>query len=318
MAQAEATVQQVQSAFDAGAQPEFELLRARVTRDNQRPVVIRRRADRDIAMLRVKQLLDLPPDYDLRLVAPLEGPVPPPTAFPDRVAAAEKSVVVTDAGARTAVQEVGPAPRGLSARRTRRAASSGIADIQLQQRRVSVRGAPDRGLPHQLDSGRGSECSGVDRRTPARIGDGVTRRTRLRTAATATGARAGLARGPFGRGGADCCPRCARRQRRNDRTGERAFDIAGVRFQSGVSTQLELSDARLSLQQAEANRAQAARDLQVARARIALLPELPLGAGSASTSPRVTPIPSVSAPSAQQQPSATPVAQTNRPGGGNR
>jgi outer membrane protein TolC len=43
-----------------------------------------------------------------------------------------------------------------------------------------------------------------------------------------------------------------------------------------VSTQLELSDARLSLQQAEANRTQAARDLQVARARVALLPNLPV------------------------------------------
>ena len=60
----------------------------------------------------------------------------------------------------------------------------------------------------------------------------------------------------------------------------RAYQIAEVRFQSGVSTQLELSDARLLLQQAEANRAQAARDLQVARARVALLRELPLGATS--------------------------------------
>jgi outer membrane protein TolC len=36
----------------------------------------------------------------------------------------------------------------------------------------------------------------------------------------------------------------------------------------------------LSLQQAEANRTQAARDLQVARARIALLPNLPVSAPS--------------------------------------
>jgi outer membrane protein TolC len=57
----------------------------------------------------------------------------------------------------------------------------------------------------------------------------------------------------------------------------RAHDIAQVRYREGVSTQLELSDARLLLQQAEANRAQAARDLQVARARVALLPDLPLG-----------------------------------------
>ena len=63
----------------------------------------------------------------------------------------------------------------------------------------------------------------------------------------------------------------------------RAYQIAEVRFQSGVSTQLELADARLLLQLAEANRAQAARDLQVARARVALLPDLPLGVSSGIT-----------------------------------
>jgi len=58
----------------------------------------------------------------------------------------------------------------------------------------------------------------------------------------------------------------------------RAHEIADVRYRAGVSTQLELSDARLLLQQAEVNRSQAARDLQVARARMALLPDLPIGA----------------------------------------
>ncbi len=57
----------------------------------------------------------------------------------------------------------------------------------------------------------------------------------------------------------------------------RAYEIADVRYGAGVSTQLELSDARVQRQQAEANRALAARDLQVARARVALLPDLPVG-----------------------------------------
>jgi outer membrane protein TolC len=62
----------------------------------------------------------------------------------------------------------------------------------------------------------------------------------------------------------------------------RAYELAGIRYEAGVSTQLELSDSRVLLQQAEANRAQAARDLQVARAKVALLPNLPLGAGGGS------------------------------------
>ena len=59
---------------------------------------------------------------------------------------------------------------------------------------------------------------------------------------------------------------------------ERAYQIAELRNREGLSTQLELSDSRLSLQVAEANRALAARDVQVARARVALLPSLPVAA----------------------------------------
>jgi len=56
----------------------------------------------------------------------------------------------------------------------------------------------------------------------------------------------------------------------------RAYEIAELRFREGLSTQLELSDSRLALQSAQANRAQAARDLQLARVRVALLPDLPI------------------------------------------
>ena len=56
---------------------------------------------------------------------------------------------------------------------------------------------------------------------------------------------------------------------------QRAYAIAEVRYQEGISTQTELGDARVQLQQALANRAQSARDLQVARVRNALLPDLP-------------------------------------------
>jgi hypothetical protein len=56
----------------------------------------------------------------------------------------------------------------------------------------------------------------------------------------------------------------------------RAYEIADLRYREGISTQLELLDARLVMQSAQVNRAQAARDVQVARARASLLPDLPL------------------------------------------
>ena len=62
----------------------------------------------------------------------------------------------------------------------------------------------------------------------------------------------------------------------------RAYAIAEVRYREGLSTQLELNDSRILLAQSQANRALAARNLQIARVRLALLPNLPL-AGSASS-----------------------------------
>src|SRR4029079_11782893 len=60
----------------------------------------------------------------------------------------------------------------------------------------------------------------------------------------------------------------------------RAYTIVEVRCREGLSTQVELSDARLLLQQASANRAQAMRNVQVARTKLAVLKDLPLGAGA--------------------------------------
>ena len=71
-------------------------------------------------------------------------------------------------------------------------------------------------------------------------------------------------------------------------TGEqaaRAYRIAEVRYREGISTQIELSDSRILLQQAQANRALAARNLQVARLKVALLKDLPLNAGGSLASP---------------------------------
>jgi hypothetical protein len=64
----------------------------------------------------------------------------------------------------------------------------------------------------------------------------------------------------------------------------RAYEIADLRYREGLSTQLELSDARLLLARAQVTRAVAARDLQVQRVQFALLPELPLGGLSISAS----------------------------------
>ena len=62
LAQAERTADQVRQQREAGRMAEFDLLRAQVARDTERPQVIRVRNERDLAYLRLKQLLDLPLD----------------------------------------------------------------------------------------------------------------------------------------------------------------------------------------------------------------------------------------------------------------
>ena len=61
----------------------------------------------------------------------------------------------------------------------------------------------------------------------------------------------------------------------------RAYSIDQIRYREGISTQTDLSASRLLLEQSLANRAQAARDLAVARVKLALLKDLPLQAGGA-------------------------------------
>ena len=320
--QADATVRQVQAGFEAGAQPEFELLRARETRDNEAPVVIRQRANRDIALLRLKQLLDLPASYDLQLAASLDDRVlAPPEPFATRLASLETAApaAAPPASDRTAVKEVAAGLRlreaTLQAARAERMPS---ASLTSSFSRVAY---PSNLLPWIGDF-RTNWTVGAAVEVPVLTGgrlrgaEAVARadvqqaRLQLRQAQelAALDAQSALAELTAARAAWEASGGTIEQ-------AARAYEIANVRFGAGVSTQLELNDARLLLQQAETNRAQAARDLQLARARLALLPDLPLGAGSGaapSASRAVTPAQPPPAPgngqfrrAAAQQPGGT-------------
>ena len=60
--------------FQVGQIAEFEVLRARVSRDNQRAGVIRTRIQRDLSYLRLKQLLDIPAEDPIEIDANLTEP----------------------------------------------------------------------------------------------------------------------------------------------------------------------------------------------------------------------------------------------------
>ena len=71
LVQAERTLQQTTVSRQVGSAAEFDLLRARVARDNQRPVVIQARGNRDLAFLRLRQLLGIPLGQPLALTTPI-------------------------------------------------------------------------------------------------------------------------------------------------------------------------------------------------------------------------------------------------------
>jgi outer membrane protein TolC len=301
MEQAGATLKQTQVAFDAGTQPEFEVLRARVTRDTQMPAVIRQRVNRQVALLRLKQMLDLPADYDLQLADALgDERLAPPPAFAARVLPVEAAMTQSDAAQvpltvpgdaqmplRTAVSEVAAAVR-------RREASLELTEAQRNpslslNSTYSRIGYPSGAVPTfdranwfvgasvNLPILTGGRQRGDEQVARAELDQA---RVQLRQAEelAALDTRSAWAELLASRVAWEATEGTVQQ-------ASRAYEIADVRYRAGVSTQLELTDSRLLLQQAEANRAQAARDLQVARARVALLPDLPLGAGGAA--PRI-------------------------------
>ena len=330
--QADATLRQVQAGFDAGTQPEFEVLRARVNRDNQQPQVIRQRVNRDVALLRLKQWMNLPPDADLQLAEALDDErLAPPQPFAEAVAAIESSLPSGNATTFT-LQSTAALPERNAVAEAETAVQAREAQLVAVQaeRRPSVSltsnysriAYPEVLLPAfnrsnwsigasvtmpLLTGGRQKgdemvaradvEQARLQLRLMEELSDLDTRSTwaELVAARAAWAATSGTVQ-----------------------QAARAFEIAQVRFQAGLSTQLELTDARLLSQQAEANRALAARDLQVARARAALLPNLPVGSigGAAAAGRGTTPAPQpVPSPQQQQRQFQNVAAQPAAPNG---
>jgi outer membrane protein TolC len=276
--QVETTLEQTRLARQVGNQPEFELLRAQVTRDNQVPVLIQRRSDRDLAYARLMLLLDLPTDEPVSLTTSLDETVAVPVA---RFAANEALLGDTTAANRAAVQQAQTlVDVQQSALRIARSQRLPNLSVNSQFGRVAY---PEGAFPGWNDF-RSNWTVGATLAMPiftgGRIrGDEMVARANLLEAqarvrqahdAARLDTRVALERLESARAQYQASAGTVQQ-------AQRAYGIAEVRFREGISTQVELSDSRILLQQAQANRAVAARDLQIAQARVALLPFLPFG-----------------------------------------
>ena len=280
-AQASRAFEQTRAQREAGRQSEFDLLRAQVDRDTLQPDVIRQRANRDIAYLQLKQLLEIPVSTDLQLALDLEAE----TVVAERLAAA---IAAAEAGLDTRARS------GITLAENAVAATEAGVRIARSQRLPAVNLVSTYGLVNYsglpaFDDFRDNWTVGAVVQVPiftgGRIkGDEIAARADLEEARQLE---------KLSRELADLDAESARQELLAARAAweasggtirqaARAYEIAELRYKEGLSTQLELSDARLLLQQARTNRAVAGRDLQLARVRLALLPDLPLTTPGAS------------------------------------
>ncbi|HKJ01761.1 MAG TPA: TolC family protein [Longimicrobiales bacterium] len=269
--QAEAVLQQTTHEEQVGAQARFEVLRARVARDNQRPVVIRQRAARDVALFRVKQILGVPLEEPLALSGDLEQAAAQ-RAHPADVPATERGAV------RQALAALDAQESQLQATSAQRLPSISLtsqygrvaypADLSPNWSQFRSNWTVGLALSVPLFTGGriGADVSAAEagvREARARY-----QQTRKQAALDSYQAEAAL----------DAALAAWDASSGTVEQAEQAYDIAVLRREEGLSTQLEVTDARNLLQQARANRAQAARDLLVAQTRLRLIPDLPVGA----------------------------------------
>jgi outer membrane protein TolC len=281
LAQTEGTLRQTTLAQQVGNQSEFELLRARVTRDNQVPVLIQRKTDRDLAYLRLKQLLNVPYSQPVQLTTTIdEGTVATVQTAATVAGASEPD---TSTGSRAPVRQLEEALRAQEAQLSI-AQSEWIPTISVTSAysRVAFGAGGVPGWQNWLNNWTVSLGASFPLFTGGRL-----RGERLIAKAGVEESRARLDQ-TRELAALDAQQSIAQLQQAEaalaasaGTSGQaaRAYTIAEVRFREGISTSLELSESRLLLEQARANRALAARNVQVARMRLALLKDLPLGSG---------------------------------------
>lgn len=266
LVQAEAFLAQEQLRLRAGRASELEVMRAEVSRDNLRPQVVQARNAAALAMLNLKRLVDLPLDAPVVLTTVLEAPAGGAVAAPP-----------VEAGE-------------LLARRANIQAAREQVEIREEQVRIA-RGSFLPSISLNMAYGRQLFPSDVfrfdgDWRTDWTVSLGVQMPllTGFRRGAEIAAARVQLeqARLQLGQlrevvqmqyeqaaGERERAREAIAARQRTTEVAERVYDLTVLRYEQGLATQLEVSDARLALLQARTNLAQAVADFYIADAGLA-------------------------------------------------
>ena len=285
LAQTEELLRQTKIARQVGNQSEFDLLRATVTRDNQRPVLITRRGDRDVAYLRLKQLLNLPLDAPVQLTTPIDEPAaitriiatsatsgadaPAGIAASDTSTArrapvreSEEAVRAQEGQLKSAKADLLPSLSLTSNYQRLFFPSNVFPSLNQYSENWTVGGS----INFSLFSG--GRVAGQVEVAQANLDEA---RARLQQSKELTALDTRVALNQL-----QAAEASFEASRGTAQQAQRAYSIDQLRYTEGISTQTDLTQSRLLLEQAVANQALSARDLAVARARMALIRDLPI------------------------------------------
>ena len=250
-----------------GSSADYDLLRAQVEAANQEPLVIAARNSRDIALLEVRRLVNLPADQPIELVsAMLQTPA-------DSLPRVDLAALELDVTGRAAIEA---AQANVAFRRE--AVHVYHGDYYPSIKLVSSFGGqafPASGFPSRLSDFHEDWTASLVLSVP--LFDGLrTNGAVLQAEADLSRAEAQLAQTreavaiEIEQARAEIVRAQALVAARHVTVGqaERAQHLASVRYSNGIATALEVSDARLALQQASVNEAQATRDYLLAIASL--------------------------------------------------
>jgi outer membrane protein TolC len=261
--QAEKQAYEVAMWQSEGKRSEYDLLRARVDAANTEPVAVGAANDREIALLELKRLLNVPYGQPVALTTPLsfEGDMVPVMAAAAYDASDRAAIAAAEAD-EEAYRQLMKIERG-------RRWPDVVASTSLVHEAY-----PSDGVPGSSEFLRDWNAS-VEVRFPIFLG-GRTAGAIQRAQADYEQARA---RADQVRESAEL--EVEKRVGEVERTmallsarreavhwAQRAYELAGVRFDNGLATQLEVSDARVENARAEVNEVQAIRDYLVALAML--------------------------------------------------
>ncbi|MDB4900454.1 MAG: outer rane efflux protein [Gemmatimonadetes bacterium] len=294
LAQTEELLRQTSVAKRVGNTSEFDLLRATVTRDNQRPVVIQRSGDRDVAYLRLKQLLNLPLDETVTLTTPIDEPAAITQVIAGNASGAPVTTVsVADSTAlrrlptadtttalRAPVRESEEAVRAQEGLlKVARADRLPTLALTSNYQRLFLPSSLLPSLNQYAENWTVGGTIGVTLLSGGRVSGQIEvaqanldeARARLKQSQELAALDTRVALNQLAAAEAAFSA-----SRGTAEQARRAYSIDQLRYREGISTQTDLTQSRLLLEQSVANRAQSARDLAVARARVALIRDLPI------------------------------------------